>query len=68
MWAMMGGTIFDRATQTGEGGSVTPGVREHPPYNAEYEKRYMANLALRDADRFPTCKPTVAFPWDFPGF
>src|SRR5512142_1629579 len=34
VWSMVGGTIFDRATQTGEGGSVTPGVREHPPYNA----------------------------------
>ena len=53
VWSMMGGTIFDRATQTGEGGSVTPGVREHPPYNAEYEKKYMGHLALRDADRYP---------------
>jgi hypothetical protein len=34
-WAMMGGTVFDRATQTGQGGSITPGVREHPPYTAE---------------------------------
>ena len=25
VWGMMGGTIFDRATQTGQGGSVDPG-------------------------------------------
>ena len=37
VWAMTGGTIFDSATRTGQGGTTTPGVREHPPYNAEYE-------------------------------
>ena len=31
VWSMVGGTVFDSATQTGKGGSVTPGVREHPP-------------------------------------
>lgn len=48
VWAMIGGTIFDRDTQTGQGGSTTPGVREHPPYSAGYEAKYLANLALRD--------------------
>jgi hypothetical protein len=38
-WAMMGGTVSDRATQTGQGGSVTLGVREHLPYNTGYEKK-----------------------------
>jgi len=37
VWQMMGGTVFDAATQTGKGGSVDIGVREHPPYNAEWE-------------------------------
>lgn len=51
---MMGGTIFDQATKTGEGGSTSPGVREHPPYNAEWEARYQANLQLRDEGIFRT--------------
>jgi hypothetical protein len=52
-WSMMGGTVFDRATQTGKGGSIDPGVREHPPYTAEYEKKYAEHLKLRDEDRYP---------------
>src|SRR4051812_9118900 len=66
VWAMMGGTIFYRATQTGEGGSVTPGVREHPPYNAQYEKMYMDHLALRDADRYPDVQTNCGVPVGFP--
>jgi hypothetical protein len=31
VWQMQGGTVFDRATQTGQGGSTSMGVREHPP-------------------------------------
>jgi hypothetical protein len=31
VWQMQGGTVFDRATQTGQGGSASMGVREHPP-------------------------------------
>jgi hypothetical protein len=30
-WSMVGGTVFDRATQTGQGGAITPGMRSHPP-------------------------------------
>src|SRR5512140_3760754 len=66
VWSMMGGTIFDRATQTGEGGSVTPGVREHPPYNAEYEKKYLDHLALRDADRYPDVQTNCGVPVGYP--
>jgi hypothetical protein len=65
-WAMMGGTIFDSATQTGKGGSITPGVREHPPYNAEYEKIYEGHLALRDADRYPDVQSNCGIPVGFP--
>ncbi len=65
-WQMQGGTVFDRATQTGEGGSVTPGVREHPPYTAEYEKKYAAHLALRDADRYPDVFSNCGIPAGFP--
>lgn len=66
VWSMMGGTIFDRATQTGKGGSVTPGVREHPPYTAEYEKKYDEHLALRDADRYPDVQTNCGVPVGFP--
>jgi hypothetical protein len=52
-WSMVGGTVFDRATQTGQGGSITPGVREHPPYNAEWEANYLKSLALRDKGLLP---------------
>src|SRR5437764_7144356 len=36
-WSMMGGTVFDSATQTGQGGAVNAGVREHPTYNPDWE-------------------------------
>jgi hypothetical protein len=65
-WAMMGGTVFDRATQTGQGGSITPGVREHPPYTAEYEKKYAEHLKLRDADRYPDVQTNCGVPAGFP--
>ena len=66
VWAMNGGTIFDRDTQTGQGGSTTPGVREHPPYNAEWEAKYQANLALRDAGVFPDPNSLCGIPTGFP--
>ncbi len=53
VWAMVGGTVFDSASQTGQGRSTTPGVREHPPYTAEYEAKYLANLKLRDDGILP---------------
>ena len=53
VWSMMGGTVFDRATQTGEGGAISVGVRSHPPYTAEWEAIYKAHLDLRDKDQFP---------------
>ena len=66
VWSMTGGTVFDTATQTGKGGSVTPGVREHPPYNAEYEKIYTGHLALRDEDRYPDVQTNCGVPVGFP--
>src|SRR6478736_3769798 len=65
-WSMVGGTVFDRATQTGQGGSITPGVREHPPYNAEWEAIYQKNIALRDANRFPDVQTNCGVPAGFP--
>ncbi len=66
VWAMTGGTIFDQATKTGDGGSTTPGVREHPPYNADFEQKYQANLALRDAGIFPDPNSYCGIPTGFP--
>src|SRR5262249_27467469 len=53
VWQMQGGTVFDRATAKGEGGALAHGVREGPPYNAEWEAIYKRNLASRDQDRLP---------------
>lgn len=66
VWTMLNGTVFDRASQTGQGGSSTPGVREHPPYNAEYEARYQANLALRDQGILPDPNSLCGIPTGFP--
>lgn len=66
VWSMVGGTVFDRATQTGNGRSTTPGVREHPPYTAEYETRYLANLALRDQGILPDPNSLCGIPTGFP--
>lgn len=66
VWSMLNGTVFDRATQTGAGGSSTPGVREHPPYNAEYETRYLVNLGLRDQGVLPDPNSLCGIPTGFP--
>jgi len=66
LWSMMGGTIFDRSTQTGSGGAIDHGVREHPPYTPEYEKIYMKHLALRDIDRYPDVITNCGVPVGFP--
>ena len=65
-WSMQGGTIFDRATQTGQGGSVTPGVREHPPYNAQWEAIYSKNVAARDKSLLPDTITNCGVPAGFP--
>jgi len=66
VWAMVGGTVFDRATQTGTGGAVTPGVRSHPPYNAEWEAIYSTHVALRDKNLFPDTISNCGVPAGFP--
>lgn len=66
VWAMEGTTIFDNATRVGEGRSGTPGVREFPPYNDEWEAKYQRNLAMRDAGRFPDPVSTCGMPAGFP--
>ena len=65
-WSMMGGTVFDRASQTGQGGALAVGVREHPPYNAEWEAKYQKNVALKDQGRFPDVITNCGVPAGFP--
>ena len=65
-WLMQGGTVFDRATWTGGGGSITVGSRAHPPYNAEWEAIYARHLELRDQFRFPDTQSTCGIPAGFP--
>jgi hypothetical protein len=65
-WQMMGGTVFDRATQTGQGGAIDAGVREHPPYTPEWEKIYQSHLEMRDKNRFPDVFTNCGVPAGFP--
>src|SRR3954451_20732417 len=65
-WSMVGGTVFDRATQTGQGGALSVGVREHPPYNEAWEKKYLEHLKLKDEDRYPDVQSTCGVPVGFP--
>ena len=54
VWAMEGGTVFDRATvQPPDGRSGQPGVRESPPYTEEWEAIYRRNIELVKQGRFP---------------
>ena len=65
-WQMMGGTVFDRATQTGQGGAIDVGVREHPPYNAQWEAIYKEHLDRRDKNLFPDVISNCGVPAGFP--
>ena len=66
VWRMVGGTVFDRASATGEGGALSPGRREHPPYNAEWEATYQRNLRLRDQRLLPDPINNCGTPAGFP--
>jgi len=65
-WQRLGSTVFDPATVQGEGQSGTPGVRQYPPYNEEWERKYEANLALRDAGLYPDPISICGTPTGFP--
>jgi hypothetical protein len=67
VWAMQGGTVFDRATVQPPTAAITdPGVREFPPYNAEWEAKYVANLQRIAANTFPDPISTCGTPAGFP--
>ena len=66
VWARQGTGSFDESSTEGEGGNSTPGFRENPPYNEEWEAKYLANLALRDAGRLPDPISFCGTPTGFP--
>jgi hypothetical protein len=66
VWAMVGGTVFDRSTASGQGGALSVGLRERPPYNAEWEAIYQRNLKLRDQAQLPDPINNCGTPAGFP--
>jgi hypothetical protein len=67
LWQMIGPTIFDNATVKPQGGRAgDAGVREYPPYSAEWEAKYLANAELVEQGRFPDPLTTCGIPPGFP--
>src|SRR5262245_35428155 len=67
VWQMVGPTIFDGATvepKTGRAGDA--GVRERPPYNAEWEALYLKNSEAVKQGLFPDPVTTCGTPHGFP--
>jgi len=67
VWQMTANTVFDQATVRPPGGNAnTPGTREFPPYNEEWEAIYKGNLDLVAQGRFPDSITTCGTPAGFP--
>jgi hypothetical protein len=67
VWQMQGGTVFDRSSvKPPDGRAGEPGVREFPPYTAEWEAIYRKNLARVDKGLFPDTISTCGTPAGFP--
>jgi hypothetical protein len=67
VWQMQGPTVFDLATVQPKNARVEdPGVREFPPYNAEWEAKYRANLERVAAGTFPDPISICGMPHGFP--
>jgi hypothetical protein len=67
VWAMEGGTVFDRATvQPPNGRTGQPGVREFPPYTDEWEAIYRRNIELVKQGLFPDPISACGVPHGFP--
>jgi hypothetical protein len=65
-WQLMGNTVFDQGTLEGEGGATDMGVRQRPPYNAEWEALYQANLERRDQNLLPDPQSECGIPVGWP--
>ena len=67
VWQMVGPTIFDRSTvEPANGRAGDAGVRERPPYNAEWEARYTRNIEAVRQGRFPDPLTNCGVPAGFP--
>ncbi len=67
VWQMNGNTVFDRASvEPANGAAGVANVREHPPYNAEWEAKYQANIKKIAADRWPDPLTFCGVPAGFP--
>src|SRR5262245_19149465 len=67
VWQMIGPTIFDAATVEPKNGRAgDAGVRERPPYNAEWEALYLKNIEAVRAGLFPDPVTTCGTPHGFP--
>ena len=67
VWQMVGPTVFDRASvQPQDGRAGDPGVREFPPYTAEYEAIYLKNIERIKAGTFPDPISVCGVPHGFP--
>jgi len=61
-----GATLFDPATANPKGAAGSPGVREHPPYNEEWEALYKKNIELVNQARFPDPFTNCGMPAGYP--
>ncbi|PYS53945.1 MAG: hypothetical protein DMG13_10525 [Acidobacteria bacterium] len=67
VWQMIGNTVFDRATvDPSNGAAGQAGVREHPPYNKEWEALYQQNVESVRQGRFPDPLTNCGIPAGFP--
>ena len=66
VWIGANGSGWDVTTMPKGGVAGLPGVREHPPLTAEWEKKYAANNAKVDQDRFPDPVSFCGTPSGFP--
>ncbi len=67
VWTMTSNTVFDQATVDPPGGSSnSPGTREYPPYNDEWEAKYAAYRELVAVGQFPDPITTCGTPAGFP--
>ena len=67
VWQMIGNTVFDQATKVPANGVAgLAGTTEAIPYNAEWRKKYEANMARVAIDRFPDPVTTCGTPSGFP--
>jgi hypothetical protein len=67
VWQMIGPTIFDAASVEPKNGRAgDAGVRERPPYNAEWEALYQKHIELVKQGLFPDPVTTCGTPHGFP--